>query len=448
MKISLPKNRLTGGNIGVFFVILVAAVIVVITLIPPEITPTKQGNCLVGDEPASKEVLRLPAVKNQFEPPRMGQPPDLSLGGPDPSEKADYVLIRSNVPTAKESTPEGWTFLGGSEKSPVEHTINIGEIPEKPGYDLYYPSEWGEIDLLIGGRYYLRRQGMILFVKNDPAFVKEVDGKHIYMTEVYQDKRVLEDPNKPYKTEDWFYCLDDQKLEPPHLTTPEQNVSSDQKQLQLQWFYLKAENYWAVHCKPAVYLYPPKKMLVNVKVHPAGQLMYTDPLYPENGWNVEANPDGQIVNLGSNNFMKQYDYLYFESRVPDSIIQKPTKGWVLKPTELETKFNEILPRLGLNDKQTNDFIEYWKKALPDSPYYFIGIINKINVNQIEGLEITPKPDSINRVRIYFERLDSPINVEIPELPETSKLSADNSFNVVEWGGMVKNDPNHPFTCSQ
>jgi hypothetical protein len=27
-------------------------------------------------------------------------------------------------------------------------------------------------------------------------------------------------------------------------------------------------------------------------------------------------------------------------------------------------------------------------------------------------------------------------------------SANSLFRVVEWGGMVKNDPNHPFTCSQ
>jgi hypothetical protein len=64
------------------------------------------------------------------------------------------------------------------------------------------------------------------------------------------------------------------------------------------------------------------------------------------------------------------------------------------------------------------------------------------------LEITPNPDSINRVRIYFERLDAPKQVEAPLLEAKSfKLSA-SSFNVVEWGGMVKNDPNHPFTCSQ
>jgi hypothetical protein len=127
---------------------------------------------------------------------------------------------------------------------------------------------------------------------------------------------------------------------------------------------------------------------------------------------------------------------------------------------LEKQFNEILPKLGLNPVQTKDFIEYWKKALPYSPYYFIGVMDQDNIDQFEPLDITPKPDYINRVRIYFERLDQPKVVEAPHLGisdkslASRKISPDNltlatsHFSVVEWGGMVKNDPDHPFTCSQ
>jgi hypothetical protein len=95
----------------------------------------------------------------------------------------------------------------------------------------------------------------------------------------------------------------------------------------------------------------------------------------------------------------------------------------------------------------------------------VGVVDPANVDQIERLEITPKPDYINRVRIYFERLDTPKVVEAPVIVDQriSELanqkgknlsnqlisqSANLLFRVVEWGGMVKNDPNHPFTCSQ
>ncbi len=240
---------------------------------------------------------------------------------------------------------------------------------------------------------------------------------------------------------------------------PEQQESDTNEQLQLEWFLFDNKTvllqaWWTPHCKPAVYLYPPEKMLVNVKVHPAGTLIYTDPQYDsKTGWTVDAYPDGKI----STNYNLQpttYPYLYFESKVPDQIIKKPTKGWVIQSESsewfgpLQTRLESILPQLGLNTVQTKDFVDYWKKALPYSQYYFIGIIDQSNVDQIERLEITPKPDSINRVRIYFERLDAPKQVESPVLEAKSfKLQA-SSFNVVEWGGMVKNDPNHPFTCSQ
>ena len=173
----------------------------------------------------------------------------------------------------------------------------------------------------------------------------------------------------------------------------------------------------------------------------AGFLTYVDPPYPANGWNVTAYPSGQIQDLR----FKTYDYLYYESKVPDGLIQKPSKGWVVKYSELKSLYKNILPKIGLNPQQTQDFISYWDKALKDdSPYYFVGIMNQDNVNEIEPLAILPKPDSINRVRVYFERLDTFKEVEAPEISKPIM----NGFKVVEWGGMVKNDLNHPFTCSQ
>jgi hypothetical protein len=237
---------------------------------------------------------------------------------------------------------------------------------------------------------------------------------------------------------------------------PDQQKSKTNEQLQLEWFLFDHKTvllqaWWTPHCKPAVYLYPPQKMQINVKVSPAGFLTYTDPQYDTKiGWTVEAYPDGKLVN-NSNGLPTEYPYLYFESKVRDSVIQKPSKGWVVKYEELHGLYQDILPKLGLNTQQTKDFSDYWSKALQKAPYYFVGVIDQANVDQIEKLTITPQPDSINRVRIYFERLDSPIKVESPILDIGNlKFDIGNSslFRVVEWGGMVKNDPNHPFTCSQ
>ena len=442
------------GNIGILFIVFVAALIVVITLLPPKLSPVVQEPCIVGERPAFQKELVLPGIKDIFVPPDFGGNEPI-YGGQDLNEKAEFVLIRSKVPTAKESIPQNWIFLGGKEKSSVEHTTNYGEIPEMPGYDVYYPSRWGEIDLVSGKRIYIRQQGLLVFVKNDPNLVVEKNGKHIYMAEVYQDKRILNNPEKEYKTEELFLCFPDSELQAPRLITPEQRVSDDKKELQLEWLYLEKSNYWGVHCKPAVYLYPPKKMLINVKVKPSGFLTYTDPEYnPETGWNVEAFPDGKLIDQTIGGRRTIYDYLYFESKIRDEVIKKPEKGWVIKSSSgvwfenLEQHFMTILPQLGLNDIQTRDFIEYWKKTLPNSAYYFVGVIDPMNVDEIESLSITPHPDSINRVRIYFEQLDVARKVDAPIIENNPFRIEENRFKVVEWGGMVKNDRDHPFTCSQ
>ena len=448
------------GNTGVGFIFIVAVVIIVITLLPAQVSPTSQQPCMVGVPPTKQETLRLPAIKMDQ---KFGEDDNpVYWGYQDRNDMRDYVLIRSHVPTSKETIPAGWLMLGGPPPvTGLWHTVNHGEQPEKPGYDLYYPLSAGEIDPGMTPEGYsavrktdhLNNAGLLLFVNKDSSTVKSKDGKTIVDVEIYQDKKVMDSPNKKLTYEEMFACYGGRAVEDPHLTIPAQSNSPDQEQLQLQWIYLTSSNYWAVHCKPAVYLYPPKKTLVNVKVHPAGFLSYVDPQYDKDtGWNVLADPSGKLQMM--NNKDKIYDYLYFESKIRDEVIKKPSKGWIIESgkgewfSPLEQKFKDILPKLGLNQVQTRDFIEYWKKALPYSPYYFVGVINQSNVDEIERLEITPQPDSINRVRIYFEQLDQEKTVEAPLLVNTIFEVSDTEFKVVEWGGMVKNDPNHPFTCSQ
>lgn len=239
---------------------------------------------------------------------------------------------------------------------------------------------------------------------------------------------------------------------PPYfgsVVVPSQAVSPDGKQLQLQYATLEEETvperafdqaWWTPHCKPVIYLYPEEKETVSVKLNPKGFLTETIPEYSKDGWVVTANPDGKIV---LNN--KTFDYLYYESAIADSETKVPEKGFVKTPGELEDFFAQILPQLGLNAKESNAFSDYWIKALPKAPYYFIGIMDRSSIDYIEPLAISPKPDTVIRVRLYFKELDDKIEVKQPSFSSVVKR---NGFTVVEWGGLVKIDKNHPFTCSQ
>lgn len=191
------------------------------------------------------------------------------------------------------------------------------------------------------------------------------------------------------------------------------------------------------YCKPAIYLYPESATQVSVSVNPVGKFTYTNPIYPDDGWRVTAFPDGRIL---SNS--REFPYLYYEADIPSLLIKKPDEGFVVEDSIVESKLNEILPELGLNFKESSEMISYWKKALPKSSYYFIGIIPESDLDVIAPISISPKPDNIIRVSLYFEPVDKKIGAKTPAL-----LTPDRSgFTVVEWGGIVKTEK--PFTCLQ
>jgi len=213
--------------------------------------------------------------------------------------------------------------------------------------------------------------------------------------------------------------------------------------LQLQTFKIISQSgatpWFSPWCKPAVYLYPKTTSFVNVKVNSNQPLTYTDPLYPPGGWSVLADPTG-IISYGN----KFYDYLYYETRVADENLTIPDKGFVVKKGELASLFSEILPKLGLNVKEAQQFSDYWLKVLPHSPYYFVGIIPQTNLNSLTSLNVAPRPTTVIRVTLYFKPLEQKIDVAEPVILPVKRAG----FTVVEWGGIYKKDKNHDFSCLQ
>lgn len=191
------------------------------------------------------------------------------------------------------------------------------------------------------------------------------------------------------------------------------------------------------YCKPAIYLYPEKTMNVHVKVTPQGNMTLTIPLYPKDGWRVVATPDGTIS--GYNN---TYDYLYYEAEIPDTLVEKPREGYVVSYQEIKHTLQTLLPRLGLNEKETKQFVDYWIAVLPQSPFYAMGVVNPANLDVIAPLTITPKPNTIIRVSLYFEPLEK---AETRTMPPITPVSRD-GFTVVEWGGLFKRSDKYHFSC--
>ncbi len=440
-----------------------------------------------------------PPKKTQSDCPIVGNAPDYGEefivqfpeNAGNRQNTVDYILVRENV------------IIGGRELMfrSLEHAEQIPNTPSVPitkpdgVTKLYRPlfaTDWGEFGLrdefsqAVAGYYnfdedgnqgggnrvynlykegflfaqHLTDTGSPIIVDFDPTNPDSGEPPYGEVADLYQMKSIHDDPARSYDDNAEAYeCSPNARFiadvyptaegfsKGASVVVPPQEFSTDSSQLQLEWFEFTNPGgaFFSVHCKPAVYLYPQTTQLVNVKVKPKGELIYVDPPYDmEKGWTVWAEPGGQLTVSSYQLSINTYDYLYYESKIRDDAFKKPEKGWVLKYKDLPIFYKEILPKLGLNSKEEADFIEYWTKHLPDSPYYFVGIVDQKMKDYIEPLTVIPKPDSSIRFSLYFEKLEKPRTATPPEVITPLRKG----FTLVEWGGMIKNDLNHPFTCSQ
>lgn len=177
--------------------------------------------------------------------------------------------------------------------------------------------------------------------------------------------------------------------------------------------------------KPVIYLYPEKEQ--DVKVGVGAEITKSEPIYEKGGWKVHARPNGNLTYKGSN-----YDYLYWEGRgagiYPDTALQ----GIAVKKDEVELVLGQQLKQLGLNDKESSDFLDFWLKHLPNKPYIKITWLNTDEMNNLAPLTISPKPDTLIRVFVEFTGLDQYARYKDQKLTSVPRKG----FTVVEWGGLL------------
>ena len=180
--------------------------------------------------------------------------------------------------------------------------------------------------------------------------------------------------------------------------------------------------------EPIIYLYPIAAQRVHVEAKPLHSIRASIPRYGT-GWDVLALPSGELTGVTDR---KAYSYLFWEGL--SSISPMRQEGFVISQPEVAGFLERMLPRLGLNGRESRDFRDAWLPRFHDAPYYFITFLPRETIDRLAPLVVTPKPDAVIRVLMDFRPLRTRERVRAPDLPTPPERRG---FTVVEWGGILR-----------
>lgn len=183
----------------------------------------------------------------------------------------------------------------------------------------------------------------------------------------------------------------------------------------------------SVECgKPVIYLYPETKTDIHVSLPKFIDVTVSDPQYPEKGWNVTANPNGDLV---SHEDGKTYGSLYWEGTGVS--YATPKTGFVVKDGDVESFLAKILPKYGLNEKEAREFMEFWVPEMKGASYYRVSFLTD-DWSKSAPLSVYPRPKTSIRIFMDWQPLSSPVYITEPTIITPER----NGFTLVEWGGTL------------
>ena len=174
--------------------------------------------------------------------------------------------------------------------------------------------------------------------------------------------------------------------------------------------------------KPVIYLYPTEETEVNVQLNLDGSLTCTYPAY-DGGWTVTASPDGTLIDENG----REYYCLYWEGETHAQY--DFSRGFCVKGEDTVAFLENVLAKIGLTEREANEFIIYWLPQMERNAYNLISFQADAYTDSAE-LEITPAPDSLLRVFMAWKPLDTAVEIEPQEFAGFER----SGYTVVEWGG--------------
>lgn len=177
--------------------------------------------------------------------------------------------------------------------------------------------------------------------------------------------------------------------------------------------------------KPVIYIYPETETQVQVSVGYPEKLSCVYPEYSEDGWEVIAKPNGDLVDTKTG---RNLYCLYWEGNGKQEY--KFKDGFVVAREDSAKFLEEKLAILGLTEREANEFIIYWLPRLEANKYNLIRFETMEEIEEYMPLNIEPKPDTLIRVMMDFKGLSRLIEIEEQKLETPIR----EGYTVVEWGG--------------
>jgi len=173
--------------------------------------------------------------------------------------------------------------------------------------------------------------------------------------------------------------------------------------------------------KPNIYIYPNEVIDLTLKItFPMGGKIVTSIPEYGSGWSFVVDTSGLIDNT--------YSYLFYESIQPD--VWQRNYGWCIKTDTLEIFIRQNMSEYGFNDKEINDFIEYWIPRLNDYPYYSLYPQTNCIIDDVVQLEFSKQPENI--LRLFYSIHGRNSFLDKLKAPTIDKFIREGYF-VTEWG---------------
>jgi len=186
--------------------------------------------------------------------------------------------------------------------------------------------------------------------------------------------------------------------------------------------------------KPVIYFYSTKPTQTTITLHQKGDLSFTYPKYKDS-WKIETQDNGNIKNLKTG---KIHPYLFWEANQTDLDFVRKGKtieGYIIKTDTVVQFLENQLTNLGLNERESTDFITYWAPRLMQKEFATIQFsVGKDYESVFGGIESSTKLDYQLRIGMLYEISELKPSIQVVQ-PKSILSEKRHGFSLVEWGGI-------------